>query len=130
MSKPTTYIKLDRGILDWEWFSDGNTLKVWLYMLCRANYKVSKLGDGHTVRRGEVVLTYPELIDKCRLTLKQARIAVKHLISSGEVAKSFAGKYYTVYRIVNYCKYQDRGQSERQSKGQSEFIAAQAFEPF
>ena len=130
MSKPTTYIKLDRGILDWEWFADDCTLKVWLFLLCRANFKDSRTEDGYAIRRGEVVLTVSEVAEKCRKSVRNVRTALTHLTDSGEIEKVFSTKRFTVFRIVKYDIYQNSRQSNRQSNRQFETVAAQGFEPF
>lgn len=130
MDKPTTFIKLDRGILDWEWFADGNTLKVWLFLLCRANYKDSRTEDGRDLQRGDVVLTVPEVAKKCRISTRNVRTALDHLVDSGEVVKSFSCKRYAVFHVVKYDVYQNDRRTNRRTNRRNETFGAQAFEPF
>ena len=33
------YIKLSRGLLDWEWYTDINTTRLFIHMLLKANWK-------------------------------------------------------------------------------------------
>ena len=36
------WIKIHRQILEWEWYSDTNTFRVFLHLLLKANHKEKK----------------------------------------------------------------------------------------
>ena len=44
----TTYIKLFRKMLTWEWYGDTNTTRVFLHILLNAQYQPSRL-NGHEI---------------------------------------------------------------------------------
>lgn len=107
------FIKLHRKLLDWEWFDDANTLKLFLYCLLRANWE-SGSWHGISYLPGQFITSLPTLATETGLTVQQIRTALKHLKSTGELTD----KSYTKYRIItvnNWCEYQgDNRQTNRQ----------------
>lgn len=99
------YIKINRSILDWEWYSDFNTFRLFLYLLLRANWKDGKF-MGVDVPRGSLASSHPKLASGTGLTVEEVRTALKHLKSTGEVTVTTHSKF-SVYTINNYCSYQD-----------------------
>ena len=99
------YIKLNRSILDWEWWSDMNTFRVFVYMLLKANWKDTSY-KGTTVPRGSFVSSLSRLSEATSMTIDEVRTAIKHLKSTGEITGVFQGKT-TVFTVVNYNAYQD-----------------------
>ena len=99
------YIRLHRKFLDWEWYSDINTSRLFLHMLFKANWKPGRF-QGVEVGRGEFVSSYSTLSEESGLSIMSARTAVKHLISTGEITVNKHSKF-TVFTINNYSKYQD-----------------------
>ncbi len=112
MGTPTTFIKLDRNILSWGWFSTPATLSVWLFILIKANISDRKF-QGVPVRRGELATSYNSIAEACGLSYSQARTAVKHLVDTGEILTKNHNRYLLIH-IVNYDLYQ---QNTAQSHG-------------
>lgn len=81
----TGYIKLDRKILEWEWYTDVNTCKLFLHMMLKANWKDGEY-RGVEVPQGAFVSSYTELAQETGLSVKNIRTALKHLENTGEVA--------------------------------------------
>lgn len=98
------YIKLDRSILEWCWYTDINTCRLFIHMLLRANWK-----DGYfrqtVVPRGSFVSSVGKLAESTGLSEREVRTAISHLKSTGEVTSRSTNKY-TVFSIKNYDKYQ------------------------
>ena len=94
------YIKLDRKLLEWKWWHDINTTRLFLYLLLRANWK-----DGFfktmTVPRGSLISSYPKLADATSLTINETRTAISHLKSTGEITV----KPYSNYSVITVCNY-------------------------
>lgn len=105
MAEKTTYIRLDRNIINWKWWYDHNTLIVFLFLLIRANIHDNGF-SGQTIRRGQVCTSLPTLSNSTGLTIQQVRTAIKHLKSTGEITSKAFSKYQVI-TIVNYDKYQD-----------------------
>ena len=108
------YIKLSRNILDWEWYSDINTCRLFIHMLLKANWKEGNF-RGTTVPRGSFVSSLPKLADETALTMREVRTAITHLKTTGEVTCKSCSKY-TIFTVKNYCLYQTSDmQSDRQT---------------
>lgn len=98
------WIKLDRNILKWGWYTNGNTFRVFLHLLLTANIEDSEF-DGKTIRRGEVVTSYSKIAPTLKLSYEEVRTAFCHLKSTGEITITRYSKYIVV-TIVNYNEYQ------------------------
>lgn len=98
------YIKLYRSLLDWQWWSESETLKVWIYCLFRARWSESKY-KGVSVERGSFTTTYRELAKDLKLSERKTRTALAHLSQTGEITVVSESKF-TVIRVNNYEKYQ------------------------
>ena len=98
------YIKISRSILDWEWYSDINTCRLFIHMLLKANWKNGKF-KGLDVPRGSFVSTLANLSEETRLTQREVRTAISRLKTTGEVTSKTTSKF-TVFSIKNYDLYQ------------------------
>lgn len=99
------YIKINRRILDWEWYKDINTYRLFTHMLLKANWKDGRF-MGKEIPRGSFVSSYPRLAEETGLTVDELRTALKHLKLTGEITVTSQSKY-SVFTIKNYCIYQD-----------------------
>ena len=85
------YIKISRSILDWEWYSDINTCRLFIHMLLKANWKNGKF-KGLDVPRGSFVSTLANLSEETRLTQREVRTAISRLKTTGEVTSKTTSK--------------------------------------
>ena len=106
MADTSTYVKLDRNLLNWRWWKNRNTLQVFLWLLCRANI-VDHEFEGETIHRGEVATSLGSIGNACGLSIMQVRTTLLHLKSTGEIT-SRSMPHYQVITIVNYNRYQDK----------------------
>lgn len=98
------YIKIFRGILDWEWWHDINTFRLFIYILLKANWK-DGTWKGIEVKRGSFISSLDKLAEDTDLTRDEVRTAIKHLTKTKEITTHSTRKY-TVYSVVNYDLYQ------------------------
>lgn len=113
-----SYIKLDRKIIDWKWFQEANTLKLWLWLLIKANI-VSHPFEKETIERGEVATSLDKMSEGTGLSVSQVRTALDHLKSTNEIA-SRSTRRYQVITILNYDKYQAVSQTKSHAKSQAD----------
>lgn len=106
------YIKLNRKILEWEWYKDEHTKNLFLHCLLKANWKEGKF-KGTTVPRGSFISSVQKLSEETNLSVQQIKTALKHLKSTGEVTSKATNKF-TVFTIKNYGIYQDINQQDNQ----------------
>lgn len=98
------HIKLDRKILDWEWYGDINTCRLFVHLLLKANWKGGRF-QGIEVPRGSLISSIKRLSEETGLSERQVRTALNHLKSTGEVTSKGHSKY-SVITIKNYDLYQ------------------------
>ena len=125
------WIKLHNKILNWEWYNDINTTRLFIHCLLKANWKDGKF-EGRDIPRGSFATSLPKLSKETGLTVRQTRTALNKLILTDNVTN----KSYTKYRVIsinNYDQYQindsqsdrqmaDKRQAERhQSKNNTEY---------
>ena len=104
MESKNTFIKLNRKILDWEWYKDANTFKLFIHLLLTANVK-DKKWQGITIKRGEVVTSLKSLSQQTGLSVQNVRTALNNLI----LTKCLTNKSHSKFRIIsinNYNLYQ------------------------
>ena len=104
MANNNGWIKLHRGILDWEWYHDPNTFRVFLHLLLTANYEDNEY-MGVDLKRGECIITVRELAEEVQQTVRQTRTALEHLKSTQEITIRTTNRF-SIVKIANYEKYQ------------------------
>lgn len=115
----TGFICLYRQITQWEWYKNPNTFRLFIHLLLMANYADGRF-EGEIIKRGEFVTSLPSLADQTSLTIQQARTALDHLKSTGEITDRKTNRY-RVITIVNYDRYQiDNRQNNRPSTGEQQ----------
>lgn len=98
------WIKIHRRILEWEWFDDKNTFRLFIYLLLKANHK-EKNYKGKLVKVGETLTGLDLLSKEIGLTVQQTRTALTKLKLTNEITVKSNSKG-TVIQLVNYSKYQ------------------------
>lgn len=98
------HIKIDRKILDWEWYSDINTCRLFIHLLLKANWKDGRF-QGIEVPRGSLVTSRANLALETGLSERMVRTALEHLKTTGEVTIKTHPKF-TVITVKNYIRYQ------------------------
>ena len=106
MAEKTTYIKLDRNILNWRWYKDPNTMRVFLHLLLTANIKDHDF-EYDTIRRGELAGSIGNIGKSTGLTYNQVRTALTHLKDTNEITITRRPKYLVI-SITNYNRYQEK----------------------
>ena len=99
------FIKINRDILEWEWWSDINTYRVFTYMLLKANGTDGKF-KGIDIPKGSFVTSLDKLARETSLSINEVRTAIKHLIKTNEITSESHGKF-TIFTVKNYCQYQE-----------------------
>lgn len=103
-SEDLGYVKIHRKILEWGWYKDINTFRLFIHMLLKANWKEGKF-KGTTVPRGSFVSSIDKLSEETLLTKREIRTAISHLKSTGEVAVKTTNRY-SIFTVQNYDLYQ------------------------
>ena len=104
MAEKSTFIKIDRNIMRWRWYTNAVTLQVFLHLIINANITDHDF-ESITVHRGQLVTSYPSLAGSLNLSIRNVRTAIDHLKSTGEVTVTRYPKY-SLITVVNYDMYQ------------------------
>lgn len=114
------FIQLHRKLIEWEWYDDLPTFKLFIHLLLKANYK-TKIWRGETIERGQLKTSISHLAHETGLSEKQIRTALNKLIKTGEVGKATTS-HSTVITVLSYNSYQDKGKpldTPRANEGQT-----------
>ncbi len=114
---PSTWIKLDRNILSWGWYTEANTMRLFVHLLLKANVKDGKFRNVE-VKRGELVTSCQKLSDELDIKPHLIRTALSHLKSTGEITIKTTSKF-SVISIPKYEEYQGNSQTKSQTETQS-----------
>lgn len=98
------WIKIHRSLLDWEWYSDTNCVRLAVHFLLKANY-IPKKWQGITIDRGQFITSRGQLSEETGLSQMQVRTTIDKLDKCGFITKSSTSKY-TIITICNYDSYQ------------------------
>ena len=98
------WIKLHRQILDWEWYDDVNTSRLFIHLMLTANHKDNNW-RGIKIVRGSRLTSLDKLSSETNLTVSKIRTAIKKLVLTNEMT-SKSHSQYTVFTMINYDLYQ------------------------
>lgn len=99
-------IKLHRAIVNWEWYKDSNTMRLFIHCLLKAQYRDGEL-KGQKIPRGSFVTGRHVLASELGLSVSKVRTSLDKLMKTGELRvienKALVG---TIFEVVNYNSYQ------------------------
>lgn len=101
------HIKIDRKILNWEWYNDYKMVHLFLHLLIKANW-VNGTWRGQTIKRGQYITSVAKLSGNTGLSTSQIRTCLTKLQMTGEIAIETA----SLNTLITICKY-DVYQSEK-----------------
>lgn len=107
------FIKIDRKILEWEWYRNEHTKNVFLHCLLKANWKDTKI-EGKIIPRGAFISSVGKIAEELELTTAEVRTALKHLNLTNEITSKGTNRN-TVFTVTNYDLYQASEQAEQQT---------------
>lgn len=78
------FIMLNRDIMDWEWYTDVNTCKVFLHCLLKVNYSKKKW-QGNVINKGEFITSFEKIAVETGLSISKVRTALSKLQSTKNI---------------------------------------------
>lgn len=91
-----SYIKLDRKLVDWEWFDDAVMVKVWLYILLNVNYE-DKKWHGQDVPKGSFITSREHMAKSLNISEQTLRTCLNKLKSTNEITIKSTNKFTQIY---------------------------------
>lgn len=116
------FVSLHRKIVEWEWYTDADTFRVFIHLLMMANYAPAKV-RGIDVARGQHVTSTVRLVETLNMTFSRVRKSLKRLREGGEIIVENPSNRYSLVTIVKYDAYQlseDELIKQKSSKEHSE----------
>lgn len=104
MNQNLTWIKLYRKLLDWEWYKDINTTRVFVHLLLKANFE-DKKWRGIEIKRGSYLTSLRKLGLETGLSLQQIRNTLTNTQTTHDTTQK-STRNYTIITINNYEQYQ------------------------
>lgn len=98
------YIALHRQVLEWEWWDDHNTSRLFITCLLLANHKDASW-KGIPVKRGQFITSYESLSKKTGISIQSVRTSVAKLEKSKNLTFKSTNKY-SILTIEKYEEYQ------------------------
>jgi hypothetical protein len=126
-STDSGFIKLQRKILDWEWYNDIPTKTLFIHLLLKVNFK-DKKWKGYDIKRGQVLTGRKILSDETGLSEQQTKTALKKLQATNEITIQATNRF-SIITLVNYSLYQDKKTDSNQLNNQPEEQQATSNQP-
>ena len=111
------WIKLHRQLLEWEWYDEPDTFRLFMHCLLKANHKDNNY-RGQIVKAGSFLTSRDLLSKETGLSIQKIRTSLERLELTKEITTK-KSKKGTVLQIVKYKNYQGVNQSVNQQNNQS-----------
>lgn len=98
------WIKIHRKLLDWEWYDEPNTFRLFIHLILKANHKEKKY-RGILIKKGEIMTGQDVLSKELKLTRSKIRTALNNLKMTNDLAIKNSPQG-SIIQLVNYEKYQ------------------------
>jgi hypothetical protein len=110
MGKLENFVPVNRNITNHWIYDDAEYFKVWFEMLCRARFaKDSKTDTVYgclvTINRGEFIYGRKAWSDRLHISERRLRGLIEKMIQDEMIELVQKANKFTIYRIVNYEKY-------------------------
>lgn len=108
------WIHIHRKIKNWEWYSEGNTFRVFFHCLINANWR-DRQWQGIHIPTGSLFTSILEIADQLNLSRQNVRTSIKRLKSTGEITTTPTNKGI----LITVCKYADYNEFESKANQQN-----------
>lgn len=110
----SSYIKIYRGLLSWEWYKDSKMVHLFIHLLCSANFTDGRF-KGVEIKRGQLVTGLKSLAYNTGISIQSLRTCLERLKSTSEITI----KSTSEYSIITICKYEYYQSFEKKSTHKS-----------
>lgn len=99
------FVKLNRNILNWEWYSSIYMTRLFSHLILTVNYE-EKSWCGERIKRGERVVTLQGLSEETGISKGEVSKLLKKLEKTEEIKRRATGRY-TIITLINYDSFVD-----------------------
>lgn len=108
------FIKLYRKILDWEWYDDPDTFRLFIHLLLRANYE-DGMWQGQIIKKGSLVTSRAKLSKETGLSEQKIRNQLNNLQTTNEITIK-STKHYSIIELVKWDDYNQQNNQQNKRK--------------
>lgn len=108
------FVKLERNILEWEWYQDNHTVRLMIHLLLKSNY-VTKKWQGNTIHPGELITSIKNLSKELCLSENIIRTALSKLKKTGYIITQSTNKF-TRIKLLKSDIYNDTNFTNNKQK--------------
>ncbi|MBQ1988277.1 MAG: hypothetical protein II234_00035 [Clostridia bacterium] len=98
------WIKIHRQLLEWEWYNDINTFRLFMHILLKAQHKPIDW-QGIKIEAGSFVTSLDKLSKETGLSIRKVRTALDNLKTTREVTSKTTSRY-SIVTVNNWNKWQ------------------------
>lgn len=114
MSEPSSWVKLNRNIMEWRWYTNANIKALFLHLILKAYIKDGVYKD-KAIKRGQVPTTVISLAAELGMSVRTIRTGLDHLKETGEI-ESRSYHDFTIITVNNYELYQEQTETTKKKK--------------
>jgi len=111
------FVKLSDELTNWAWYSDNNTLLVYIRLLLGAEWHEADY-QNVTLQRGQIATTLPKIAQENGVTIRQARTILDRLKTTGKVTVKTVAKFSIITLIDYDCVHENVRQNDSQLTGE------------
>lgn len=111
------WIKLHKKMKNWEWYTDHNTLILFIHILLTAEYEDTRF-RGYDIPRGAMVTGLKALSKDTGLSIQSIRTSIIKLKSTGEITVKSTNKF-SIITVCNFNEYQKQDCHDQQANQQA-----------
>lgn len=104
MEQGQGWVKFFRSIVNWEWYDDANTFRMFFHLIVTANHETVSW-KGRLIKRGQRLTTIRRLADELSIDEKTVQRCLRNLESTKEI-KIEPSKSGTMITVRKYNDYQ------------------------
>ncbi len=109
------FIKLRRKVMEWEWYTEPNTMRLFIHLLLRVNFRDGRW-QGRVVRAGQTITGRKRLSVETGMSEQNIRTALRNLQSTNEITVESTSQF-SVITIVKYAEYQGAQMAREPGQG-------------
>lgn len=104
MEQSQGWVKIFRSIVNWEWYDDANTFRMFFHLIVTANHETVSW-KGRLIKRGQRLTTIRRLADELSIDEKTVQRCLRNLESTKEI-KIEPSKSGTMITVRKYNEWQ------------------------
>jgi len=111
------FVKISDELTNWAWYSDNNTLLVYIRLLLGAAWRDTEYRNV-ILQRGQIATTLPKIAEENGVTIRQARTILDRLKSTGKVTVKTTAKFSIITLLDYDCACENVSLNDRRLTGE------------